>query len=193
MNKHNVSGSYTVEAALLFPCVLFIVIGLLYLGFYMHDKVRIQSILNQAATKSRALIRNEAAIDSGAINYEEYLQRGFLYFIENDLSLKKEEIANYLENKLNNGLFLAKIETIVVTVTLSNVHMEVSASMQIPFFEVRNLFLKSGFNIKHSNNTEFHNPVEFIRIFEVFTGVTDKIEAVDKVLKKLQKILSSIR
>ena len=159
----------------------------------MHDKVRIQSILNQAATKSRALIRNEAAIDSGAINYEEYLQRGFLYFIENDLSLKKEEIANYLENKLNNGLFLAKIETIGVTATLSNVHMEVSASMQIPFFEVKTLFLKSGFNIKHSNDTEIHNPVEFIRIFEVFTGVTDKMEAVDKVLKNLKKILSSIR
>ncbi len=159
----------------------------------MHDKVRIQTVLNQAATKSRALIRNEVVIDSGVINYEEYLQRGFLYFLENDLTVKKEEIVRYLEDKLSNGLFLAEIETIGVTVTLSNIHMEVSASMQIPFFEVRNLFYKSGFYIKHSNDTEIHNPMEFIRIFDVFSGVIDKMEAVDRVLKNLQKILSSIR
>lgn len=159
----------------------------------MHDKVRIQTSINQTALKGRVFIQNEVDMDSGRINYQAYIQRGILYFIENDLSTKKETIQRYLENALRNGLFLAKIEKIEVTATLSKIHIEVSASMQIPFIEVKNLFYKSGLSVNQNNITEIHNSVEFIRIFEVFAGVTDKMEAVDNVLKKLQKILISIR
>lgn len=178
---------------MVFPCVLFIIVGLIYLGFYMHDKVKIQTVLNETALKGRALIRNEIDINTGRINYEEYNQRGIFYILNNDLSGKKTEIYNYLDSKLKSGLFIAKISNIEVVASLSNIHMEVNAIMEIPFFDVKKLFSNSGLSIYDKNITEIQDPMEFIRVFNVFSGVADKVEVVDKILKKLQKILNIIR
>ncbi len=181
------------EAALIFPCILFVIFGLLYLGFYMHDKVRIQSVLDETALKGRALIENEAELAAGNIDYEKYLERGILHFLlNNDLTEQEAQIYDYAMNHLQGGLFLARIERIEVSAARSDIGIEVLAAMEFPFFEVKKLFTESGFSVKLNNITQIQNPMEFIRVFEVFSGAADKSAAVDKAIKNLQQLLNKI-
>ncbi|SHJ43545.1 TadE family protein [Parasporobacterium paucivorans] len=45
MKRMWLSGSYTIEAALVLPTVLLIVSALLYFGFFLHDRLGIQASL----------------------------------------------------------------------------------------------------------------------------------------------------
>jgi hypothetical protein len=188
-----VEGSYTVEAALIFPCIFFVIIGLMYLGFYMHDKVRIQAIIDETVIKGRALIRTETNIKTGLLDYEAYYERGIFYFINNDIQEKQNHVYDYIQNQLSRGFFIASVENINVTVTNSNISIKVNASMDFPYVDIERLFLESGLSVQLVNNSDIQNPVEFIRIFDVFSGVADRVEVVNGTLIKLQKILSKIR
>ena len=193
MNKATVKGSYTVEAALILPCIFFIIIGLLYLGFYMHDKVKIQSIINETGIKGRAFIRNETDMDTGLMDYEAYKHRGILYIFSDDVQEKKEKIYNYACSKLSSGFFIARVEKIEVIATYTNIKIEVMARLDLPLFNVKRLFVNSGSSIQLKNSSEIQNATEFIRIFAVFSGVADKVEVIDTVLKKLQKVLDKLK
>lgn len=193
MNKATVKGSYTVEAALILPCIFFIIIGLLYLGFYVHDKVKIQAIINETAIKGRALIQNETDMNTGLMDYEAYNHRGILYFFNNDVQEKKVKIYNYACSKFSSGFFIAKVEKIEVIANYTNIKIEVMARMDLPLLDVQRLFVNSGSSIQLRNSFEIQNATEFIRIFAVFSGVADKVEVIDTALKKLQKVLDKLK
>ena len=108
-------GSYTVEAALILPIILFIIIGLLYLGFYLHDKVKIQSIIDDTATRGRELIQFETGLETGLIDYSSHQNRSFLYPYFTDFKEKENKINTYLKKQLNTALFITKIDSVLET------------------------------------------------------------------------------
>lgn len=193
MGKASVKGSYTIEAALILPGIFFVIIGLIYLGFYMHDKIRLQVITNETLIKGKAFIRNEAILNSGSIVYEDYYERGILYCLNNDLKDKEEKIKTYIRTRLERGFFITSIKKINVTASQSELSVEIIAQMKFPFLGIQQFFLDSGTTVLVENKIQIQNTAEFIRIFDVFLGVTEKMEAVDTVLKKLQEILVRIR
>ena len=58
--KHICNGSYTVEAAFIMPLILFVIIALCYLSFYMHDKIIIQSLADDAGYKVSGYKKHES-------------------------------------------------------------------------------------------------------------------------------------
>jgi Flp pilus assembly protein TadG len=96
LDKSTVRGSYTVEAALILPIILFIIAGLLYLGFYLHDKVKIQSIIDDTSTRGREQIQYEADLETGLIDYSAYRKRSVLYPYFNDSTEKEYKLNTYL-------------------------------------------------------------------------------------------------
>lgn len=193
MKRTFVKGSYTVEAALVFPIVIFVVIGVLYLAFYLHDKVKIQGLIDEASLKAKAYVRNETDINTGLIDYETYNKRGIFYPLRNDLDHKEEKMKEYLEGKLSSGLFIADLDAVEVILGYSDIDIEVSVDMDIPFFDVRQYFTGSGFSLRLKNTVPIQNPMEFIRIFSIFTAVASKIRIIDETLKKLHEILNKIK
>ncbi len=188
--KKTVKGSYTVEAALVFPIVLFIIVGLIYLGFYMHDKDKIEAVINETLIKSRNLLQNETDMNTGLIDYETYYKRGILYSLQNNLQDKKEEIYNYIQTQLSKGLFIADINTIDVNVSHTQISIEVKAEMELPFLGIRPFFARSGTSVTENAAVSIQNNTEFIRIFDIFSSVAEKIPVIDETLKKLQQILN---
>ncbi|WP_313133950.1 TadE family protein [Anaerocolumna sp.] len=193
MDKSTVKGSYTVEAALILPMILFIIAGLLYLGFYLHDKVKIQSVINDISTKGRELIQYEADLKTGLIDYDHYQSRFFLYPYFSDFVEKENNINTYLAEELNRGLFIAKVDSVAVSVTFNRIRISVNGHMDIPFIEVKQLFTNSGLTFSDNNTMEIHNTEEFIRVLDVFSGVADKVKFIDDILQNLQKLIGSIK
>ena len=73
--RKRVEGSYTVEAALIFPFILYIIIALIYLGFYLHDYGKMQAIIHEGQIRGKGLITNEIDINTGALSYNDYLRK----------------------------------------------------------------------------------------------------------------------
>ncbi|MDF2586334.1 MAG: hypothetical protein K0S41_175 [Anaerocolumna sp.] len=193
MNKYYVKGSYTVEAAFVLPCIIFTIIALMYCSFYMHDKNKLQSVLDETLTKSKTLIQNETNMENGEMDYETYLSSGILYSLNPNYKNKENLIADYMNKRLKSGLFVSSVKDIFVKVRLNKLEINVTASVNIPFLEVKRYFTKSGFTVNLYNSTIIQNQADFIRIFDVFTGVTEKVDIVDQTLKKLQQILDSVK
>ncbi|GAA4654754.1 hypothetical protein GCM10023142_18920 [Anaerocolumna aminovalerica] len=193
MDKSTVKGSYTVEAALILPIILFIIIGLLYLGFYLHDKVKIQSVINDASTRGRELIQYEADLETGLIDYDYYQNRSLLYPYFTDFTEKEYKINAYLVKQLNRGLFIAKVDSVTVSASFNRIHVLVNGHMDIPFREVKQFFTNNGLTFSSENTMEIHNTVEFIRTFDVFSGVAEKVKFIDEILQKLQKLIGSFK
>lgn len=188
--SYYVSGSYTVEMALLFPVILFIIVGLIYLGFYMHDQDRVEAVMNDTLLKGRNLIQREADMNTGFIDYEAYYNRGILYSLQDNLQSKEQEIHNYLEEQLKSRLFIADITSIDIDASHTNLSIEIKGEMILPFPGIRPLFSKRGTAVSVTQQTSIQNSTEFIRIFNIFSGVADKMPVVDETLKKLQQILN---
>jgi hypothetical protein len=191
--KKEVRGSYTVEAAFLFPTVLFVIIALIYMGFYLHDKASMNSTINETMLKGKNLLLNDTNMNSGLIDYDTYLKRGVLYSLEDNLGNKKNEIYDYINTELSSGLLIATINQINVTVTYSNITIEVNSTMNLPFLEVKKYFTGTGTQVNLKSSAEVSSIPEFIRIFDVFSGVAEKIPLVNEVLQKLQQILNKVK
>lgn len=191
MGKSTVKGSYTVEAALILPIILFIIIGLLYLGFYLHDKVKVQSVIDDTATRGRELIQFETDLETGLIDYSSHQNRSFLYPYFTDFKEKenKNKINTYLMKQLNTGLFITKVDSVAVSASSNMIHILVGGHMDIPFREVKQLFTNGGLPFTNENKIEIHHSVEFIRIFEVFSGAAEKVEFIDEILQSLQRLI----
>lgn len=180
------------EAALVFPIVLFTIIGLIYLGFYMHDKDKIEGVINETLIKGRNLLQNETDMNTGFINYEAYYKRGMLYSLQDNLQEKKDKIYNYIQKKISKGLFIADINTIDLEVSHTQISIEVKAEMELPFLGIQPFFAGSGTLVTGINSVSIQKNTEFIRIFDIFSSVAEKIPVINETLQKLQQILNKI-
>jgi hypothetical protein len=188
-----VKGSYTVEAAFVLPCVIFTIVALMYFAFYMHDKNRLQAVLDETLIKSKTLIQNETNMNTGIMHYDAYLKRGILYSLSSHYKSNQSIIIDYIKMRLETGLFIATVEDIQVNIELDKIEIKMRADIDIPLFYVRKYFSKSGLSIDLYNFAEIQHQAEFIRIFDVFTGVTEKVDIVNQTLKELQQVLEYLK
>lgn len=177
------------EAAFILPTVLFIIVGLIYLGFYLHDKNKIQLIINEALIKARNHVQNETDVITGTIDYKTLMGRSILYSLDHNSDDRETTIYNFISNGLNRRLFIAALDTVTVNITHYNIEIQVISYMKFPFLGIKKLFSSSGIKVVQTNKSEIHYTTEFIRTFEVFSGVLDKVEIINNTLKRLQNIL----
>ena len=63
MNKKNFKGSYTIEAALIMPMILSVLVLLIYWAFYLHDRAILSSAAYTAALRGSQMISGENVVD----------------------------------------------------------------------------------------------------------------------------------
>lgn len=188
-----VSGSYTIEAALILPLILFIITALIYLGFYLHDQDRLEAVINETLLIGKNLVRNEAQMDTGFIDYEVYNKRGIMYSLQDNLREKREEIYNYLQLQLNKGFFIADIRSVDVTVSHADISLIVKADMILPFVGLLPFFSGSKTVFIGANQASIGSNTEFLRVFDIFSGVAENMPVINDNLMKLQQILNKLK
>ena len=73
--RSQVNGSYTIEAALVFPLIMTVIVFIIYMSFFLHDRSVMSSCAYQAALKA-SLIR------TGADDMKAEADRAAAYSIE---------------------------------------------------------------------------------------------------------------
>lgn len=157
-----VKGSYTVEAAFIFPIILFIILMLLYFSFYLHDISKIKGVVDQGTIKGILLIKDEVGIQNGRIDYNKKLNYGGWSSLE-DLRVKQNKIKEYVRKQLNTGLIISDISKLDINMNSSTIEIKVRAKMNISLKPVQQIFLKNKVRIEIKMKVPVHNPADFIR------------------------------
>lgn len=190
--KKGVKGSYTVEAALIFPFILYIIIALIYLGFYLHDYGKIQAIIHEGQIRGKGQVINDVDMDTGVLSYNDYLNRTVFYPVDNDFDNKEVKIKNFIYSYCHEKLLISKVNDIKVEVKASNITITVNMKANFPFNSIEKLFLGNE-NIVIESKEKNTQPADFIRGFQVSADVGEKIDIVNQVINKLKKAVSILK
>ena len=186
--KKKAKGSFTIEAALIMPIILFVILAITYLSFYLHDICRINALVDNALYRAQFLIKHEVDFMTSEINYHDINDRGVFYSIFGNAEKEEEDIKEYVAVLLERGLLLAHITDINVSVKGSDINISVQIKIKLPF--------KGAFNYIGSNEAltveafgKIHNSTESVRISEVVLDTGSKIKGMDKLKKKFEKFI----
>ena len=188
LRKEKVQGSIAVEAAFVFPIVIFTIFALIYLAFYLHDRCRIQGEVDKVLHRAGISMKHEAEIETGEIYYEHIEDRGVFYLIVGNTEQKRKQITDYMQQELASGLFLYKISIVKSEVDNFKVTLSVEAERKIflPYFTHS---FDPFAEIKITDNCAIHNPAETIRCTEVILETGAEIKGVAQLKEKLEEFL----
>lgn len=190
LNKSWVEGSYTVEMACVFPIVLYIILSLIYMTFYMHDKVKVQSVVDSAVIYGSELVKHERTEGGIYVDYENLDNRGIYFSVIGNIEHEKNMLHNYVKEKLNRGLIIGEVGDIYIDLSKKDVEIRIKVYMNIGILRVKEFFIGSGTNITIVGKGRVHYPAEYVRRFDAMEEVVDNIESYDNLIKKLQKQLA---
>ena len=81
--KKRLKASYTVEAALIFPLIMGVIVFIIYMSFFLHDRAVMKSCAYQAALKGSLIRTSESDMRSEALKAAEYNIDGLILATEN--------------------------------------------------------------------------------------------------------------
>jgi hypothetical protein len=187
MNKRH-NGSFTVEAALILPMVIFIILAIIFLTFYLYDVCSIEDVTDKVLHQAALTLKHEANITTGVVDYPKIRNRGVFYLLTGDTEEEEAAIEAYLWQELGRGLFFAKITDIQVTAGKWKVTVSVKAEFRIPVRGIMDFFQPDI--ITYEVVRPVHNPAESIRISEVILNTGAKIKGLDTLKNQLDNILN---
>lgn len=186
-------GSMTVEAAMVFPIVLFAIFSLVYASLYLHDKVVIRSVMGQVIETAELAARYPVNGSLDQISYENINDRGIFFPLNSNYDTENKLYSNRLVELLENQLFITNITYGQIELTYNNVVAKVNCSVEIPIQPVRLMLGESKMQYNESVSVEVFRPAEFVRIFDVFSEFASDTKIGDQAISKLQDIIQGGR
>lgn len=155
----------TVEAVFVIPIVIFVIFALMYLTFYLHDRVRVETIMEKALGKSDFLVLQRGNISGNSCNYEEINEEKNWGYFQGSYEKQEEEIKEYLEGELNKGFFLLDIKDMDCEIDGFAVKIKIEMRETISLNPVKSFWGEEDV-FKLERERILHSPEEILRIFE---------------------------
>lgn len=190
--KHICNGSYTVEAAFIMPLILFVIIALCYLSFYMHDKIIIQSLADDAGYKVSGYKKHESDFETGEIFYNRIGERGIFYFTFGDSEVN-DSVEEFILNRLKGKLFITEVKNVKVKDSGYKISIEIKSKASFPFHKVRSYFSKNGEFIITNYKGKPHNPTEFVRAYHALTEIISDTKGFQMIKEKFSALDNMIK
>ncbi len=185
--KNKSKGSFTVEAALVLPIVLFVILAVIFLSFYLYDVCRIEGITDKILHQAAMRMKHESTLATGEIDYQNINDRGVFYLITGSTEEEEAEIEAYLWQELTTGLLCTEVTNIKVTAGKRKVTAAVEAESGVLIKGIWNYFRPKGFVYEIARPV--HNPAESIRFSEVILETGSKIKGLDALQEQITNIL----
>lgn len=179
MGLWKVNGSYTVEAALLLPLLVAVIMAVMYAGFYMHDKVVLMDILSEiTAGEAEAAIYG---MDSMEKSWKTTLEdRGTWYFLRG-ISQEEADTAS-LTKEMNRRCMMFGITRCTISIFPRKIIMKVEAECMYKGFLAAPFLRRLG-TVSLKCRREIMQPSEFARAYRG-TGICMDAENGMQMLKQ---------
>lgn len=199
-------GALIVEATIVFPVCLIVILMLLYLGNVYYQKSRIEAIVVEAALDGAAYCADPLlrAIESseghkvpslGAVDYEPYRYLGGLFGGMNPIEESVSSLIKSRIGSMNTGLFSSMKPTgysnnlqvkYKSSFIASSISVDLEYKIELP---IRLLGDRENLSMKFRTHTEV--PVgdtpEFIRNVNMVDDILEVTGAKEKITKKIQE------
>lgn len=186
-------ASITVEAVLVVPIVFFVILSLIYLTFYLHDRCVIQSALNEIVNEGENALLHPCIPDTENIDYENINAYGVLFPVytnrlaEGRKKKLEESTKRKIMEKLEGRLWGGRIDTVQAVMDWKKESACVKWSMSLPF-SVLAYFQGIGQEYELKREFGVAGPAEFARIFDGIHEVLCGMEGYKKAEERISKL-----
>jgi|GEM_PF-611089 len=180
-------GSFTVEAALIMPMIIYLLFSLFYLTFYLHDINRVHGYMDKILYQTSLLAKHESDIMSGEITYTKINQRGIFYFITGDTEMLEDDIRKYITEELSDGLFIMQVIDSQVKVDRHKLEAKIKIQTKMPRKGILTFFQPSKQTVIEKKYI-VHDPADTIRMSEVILDTGSKVKG----LKELRNLAETV-
>ncbi|PKM51279.1 MAG: hypothetical protein CVV02_07940 [Firmicutes bacterium HGW-Firmicutes-7] len=187
-----VKGSFTVEASLIFPVISFVLIAIIYIAIYSHEKVCLQSIANGAEDEVQSFLEDTL--------YDLRLERG-LYEDLNYEGGIEEHIKTYVNNTVEKTLIITNKESLNIETNITphmgykKIDITISKDFLTPFSFIKDLMKGKDISIikiEVHSSSKLYQPTNTIRMIDILDDLTNDIAATKELKKKYEEILIKI-
>lgn len=187
--KHFHRGSITVEIAMIFPIVMYVICSIIYAGMYLHDSLAIQQTINEIVLECNTAAKYPMKSDGEHISYSHINDRGIFFFIDSDYTNENNVYSRRLIDALENNLLITKVTQPKVDITCTLISVSVECNVKIPIAPVRILLGEERLNYRETSEEEVFYPTDFVRKFTVLSSLAEGTEMGDESIKKLREII----
>lgn len=163
---NNQKGYFTVEASFLVPMAFFLVLGILYVSFYIYDLSVARNFLNQEVALITDTTKTNGRVDTGKFKQKNLLNRSITYMLKSSYSTQASEGKKLLKKKLQKQLIVSKVSKLTIKAGQVYIKGSLTLSCSIPIPVIGNLIGKVWKNTV-SVTMENGNQVEDMRRWEM--------------------------
>ncbi len=187
MLERQEEASITVEASFIIPIVIFVVMGLIYFTFYLHDKVRLEEVLEKALGQGNLIVINRSKIDGISFSYDTINEDGNWGYFRNTYKDREKDLLEYLNREIESKFFFLKREAISCEVNSFSIHIEIKMRGMISLNPLQYLWKQKN-QITLERKRMLHNPEEILRVYEGLEFIMDDISEFTFAGKHIEKM-----
>lgn len=202
-NRGRVNGAVTVEYAIIFPLVIFVVMLLIYFGLVYYEQALLQSVVT-GNTQNWAFLwgydPEKVSMGEGILNRAGYGSKGLYNQVFSGANRRQEIIRKAILEDYQRKSLLRPSREVQVEVSCENflilqkVRVKATACYPIPmkgFFQAAGL--KGDFTVQAFSETTVHDPKEFIMNVDYLLQIYEESGAKDWVQKKCKPLTDALK
>ncbi len=184
MIRKNLQGSFSVEAVFVMPVILTVIYCLMYMALILHDRVVLQSVVEEALVRCNQLCHQPSDVLTSEIHYGELLNVSLLGESEEK---HQEELQYFINQELTEKLYISDIRSINIDLQDDSCSITIEADSRISLPLVGQM-LAGNKSIVVIEQRDYHNPEQFARLAENILGTAKQIKGADKITGFLHKV-----
>ena len=184
MNKVELKGSITVETSFVLPIIFVVILSLMYLSLIMHDKVVLQSVVEEAMVRSNQLCHQPSDVLSSEIHYSKLLD---INLLGESKDKHKEELTYFINQELAGKLFICEVSNIEISLKEEYCQIDLTADSKISLPIVMQ-YIGDSSQVSVVRQRSYHHPESFSRKAEVILGTVSQVKGWDGVSEFLNKV-----
>ncbi|CVI65109.1 hypothetical protein NDGK_00083 [Clostridiales bacterium CHKCI001] len=155
-------GSYTVEASLIMCFIICVMLGIIYMGFYLYDYYMAEIVITGITKKeNRQIIECSDRVD-GEINWEEWSNRSILWrlFYHN----QGNELTEQIKEQLGRNLLISDLDQVEVSIKREEIQVQYQLKVYFPGKWIQTILNVRSLNVSNQMKFEDKESEELIRI-----------------------------
>lgn len=155
-------GSYTVEASLIMCFIICVILGIVSIGFYIHDYYVTEIAITECIKKeNRFVIECSNQLD-GEIDWKTWSQKSILWrlFYKNET----DRLERQIETKIKGKLLLSDLEEIQTETKVGKIQLQYKLKIRFPGKWIQNILSARMLSVSNVMEIEEKESEELIRL-----------------------------